>query len=307
MDALWTLLLQIPIIVALGYALCKLKVITPSFRTQLSFLLLNVTLPASVLYSGNSPADASLVGNLGKTILISIAYYTLALPIMMVLARALRLPPERSGPFISMPVFANVAFLGFPMVASLFGSEGAMYAVVLNCVHQFFLATCGLKMFNREEPFRLKKLLLNPLTITSLFAILMFISPLRVPQDIAGAFSQVGSMTAPLSLLIIGSNLAEIKFSSLWTNPHSYLVSLLRLFLFPFATLFLLWAIGLRGLLPATCVLLLALPVATINVMITEQHKKDVPFAAATALQSMVLMIVSLPVVLLAINHFLLV
>ncbi|MFV0352139.1 MAG: AEC family transporter [Oscillospiraceae bacterium] len=307
MGALWVLLAQIAIMVLFGFVLHKTHIIDASFRARLSTLLLRAVLPAGILVSGNSEFVPSMGIGVLQAGIIAVGYYVLALVAVVVLSRAMKLPSEKSGLFANMSVFANTAFIGFPIASALFGSEGVLYAVIYNLAFQLFLFTIGVRLLNKEEKFNWKKFLLDPMMIVSVLAIVIFFSPFRLPEVVLGAFNQIGQLSAPLSLIIIGSNLAEIKLSSLWNNPLSYVVSFLRMLVFPLAMLGVLWALGMRGVLPASCVLLTALPVGSTNVILAEQQQKDVRFAASTVLQSMVLMIVCLPIVLYAINMFLMV
>ena len=76
-----------------------------------------------------------------------------------------------------MAVFANVGFIGFPVVAELYGKEGTLYAVIYNLAYQIFLFTAGTALLSGKKEVDWKEMLLDPMTATSLAAIAIFLSP----------------------------------------------------------------------------------------------------------------------------------
>lgn len=296
-ETLANLMVKIVIMVSVGYLLQRLGVIDEYLKKKLSELLLVVVLPLSVLATGNHPYSSDITGRLLGAAGISAVYYALALVLVWLLAKALPMPLGDRGVFVNMAVFANTAFIGFPLISALFGAEGVLYAVVYNLAYQVFLFTVGVKLLKSEEKMNWKEFLLDPLTIASVLSIVLFVSPFRLPAAVVGAMEDIGAMSVSISMMVIGCTIAGIKLRSIFTNIYAYIVSALRLVVFPLGmAVVLLWA-GASGTLPAACVLLTALPAGTLNVILAERYDANVTFAAQTVVQSMVLMVASIPLI----------
>lgn len=301
-ETITNLMVEIMIMVAIGYVLKKRRIMDDDFQKKISGLLSRVAMPLSVLATGNREFSKEISSQLFGAGGIVVAYYVIALPAVWLLAKVFKLHQKKESVFITLSVFANTAFIGYPLTDAVFGWEGMLYAIVYNLGFQLFLFTIGIRFLDAEQPFDWKEFVRNPLTQASVAAIVIFVSPFRFPTAVTSAFSTVGSLSVPLSMLIIGGNLANIKFYEVWTERLSYIVSVLRLLVFPFAMLFIFYVLGIKGVMPATCVLLTALPPGALNVILAEQYNRDVKFAARSVVQSMVFMFPSLLLVVAALG-----
>ncbi|MEA5014966.1 MAG: AEC family transporter [Candidatus Limiplasma sp.] len=303
-DTLVGLLVKITVMVLLSFVLKKTGIIDARMQKGLSELLMRALLPFSVLASANSEFSAELAGNLAVAAVVSIAYYIGALAISLMLAN-LKAP---KGPlireekaraiFATMSVFANTGFLGLPLVKALYGTEGFLYGVVYNMAYQLFLFTAGVMLLSGEKKIRWKSVLGDLATLASVAAIAVYVSPFRFPPMLGETFEEIGNMCVPLSMMVVGCSLADIRPKQLLTERLGLAVSLLRLLVFPLGMLLILKGIGLSGILAASCVLLTALPVGSLNVVMAEKYRADVKLATCAVMQSMVLFVPSLPVIL---------
>lgn len=301
LSVLGQLLFKIVFMAALGFFLRKREIITGELQKGLSSLLLTVILPLSILTSSDSVYSADMAGGLFRSGVIACGYYAAALVLTVWLLGRLKTDRNKRGIAATMAVFANVGFIGFPVVAELYGKEGTLYAVIYNLAYQIFLFTAGTALLSGKKEVDWKEMLLDPMTITSLAAIAIFLSPFRIPSIVTESFDAVGSMTVPLSMMIIGCDMAGIKGRALFTDALSCLVSGLRLLVFPAILALLLKAVGTEASLARVMVLMTALPCGSLNVILAERYGCEKQFAAATVVFSMVLMVATIPVVLLGI------
>ncbi len=301
LSVLGQLLFKIVFMAALGFFLRRREIITGELQKGLSNLLLTVILPLSILTSSDSVFSPGMAGGLFRSGAIACGYYAAALVLTVWLFGRLKTERSRRGIAATMAVFANVGFIGFPVVAELYGKEGTLYAVIYNLAYQIFLFTAGTALLSGKKEVDWKEMLLDPMTATSLAAIAIFLSPLRFPAIVTESFDAVGSMTVPLSMMIIGCDMAGMKGRALFSDALSYFVSGLRLLAFPAVLALLLKAAGTEASLARVMVLMTALPCGSLNVILAERYGCEKQFAAATVVLSMVLMVVTVPVVLLGI------
>ena len=302
-ETIFNLFIKIFLMIAFGYLLKKKQVITPELQKGVTNLLLKAILPVSILASANAEFTKGASENMLYMTAIGAGYYVCALILMTVLSKLLPLKRSAKYIFVTMSVFANTAFVGFPLTMELFGSEGMIYAVIYNLFYQAFFFTYGVNLLSGSiGGFRLKSLYTNTVTIASVVSIGIFLSPFRFPTAVAGAFSSVGSMTVPVSMLIIGCSLADIKIIDILKDGYSYLVSALRLLIFPVCMLFLLRLLKAPPNIVAAATVMTALPSGSLNAIYAEQYGCEPEYATRTVVQTMVFMIATLPLIIFLIH-----
>ncbi len=292
---LFNLIVKIAVMMALGYFLRRRGLIDDAFKRKLGQLLLAVIMPLNVIGTGNSPFDPAVAGGLVQAAAITAAYYGGALLLMRALAAALPLARPDKGLLSALAVFANTSFIGYPISFALFGNEGVLYAVVYNLGWQLGVSLFGARLLDPAGKTDARAAVRDPLLWAAAASVLLFISPFRLPAALAEAFVDIGAMSVPVSMMIVGCSIAEMRLASIFTMPGAYLVSFLRLCALPLAMLAALWALGLRGALPGTMVLLCGLPAASLNVVFAEKYGANVNFAATAVVQSTLFMVLSLP------------
>ena len=300
-----SLLLQAALMVLLGYVLYLRRIITADFKKQLSSLLMDVILPISILASVNMPCSSQLLYGMGVTFVVSCLYYLIALVFVRRLSALLKLelPVQKLVTVIS--VFANTGFLGFPLANSLLGSEGMLYAVIYNISFNIFMFTYGKFLISGRTEVNVGKNLKDPSNVACLLSIVIFISPVRFPEVLQGTMDTLGSMMVPVSMLVIGCNLAQTSLKKVFCTPVAYLSSALRLVALPLLMLLALYFLQVPDTLALTIAMLTALPGGALNVIFAEQYDCRADLAALMVVHSMVFVIVTLPVYMILCSHLL--
>ena len=175
--------------------------------------------------------------------------------------------------------------------------------MIYNLLYQLFFFTYGIsKLDGVKTRFRPKNLYTNVVTIVSVISIGIFVSPLRLPSTVVSTLSTISGATVPISMLIIGASLATIKLPSILKDGYSYIVSALRLIVFPVLLLLVLRTLNLSSVVVATCVVMTALPCGSLNVIYAQRSDCDSEYAVRTVIRTMLLMIVTIPAILFLLN-----
>jgi malate permease and related proteins len=301
-DTILNLFIKIFLMISLGYLLKKVRVITPELQKGFTSLLLKAILPINILASANTEFTKGASGKMLYMTAIGAGYYIGSLILMTVLSRLLPLKGRAKHIFVTMTVFANTAFVGFPLTMELFGQEGMIYAVIYNLFYQAFFFTYGINLLSGSKEFQWKSIYTNIVTIASVVSISIFLSPFRFPSAVVSALSSVGSMTVPVSMILIGCSLADIKLIEILKDGYSYLVSALRLLLLPLGLLFLLKLLKVPAEITAAATVMTALPSGSLNAIYAGQYGCEPEYATRTVVQTMVFMIVTLPAVIFLIH-----
>lgn len=231
-NTLLGLMLKVVLLTGLGYVVKKKGMITDEFERVLSNLLVNVIFPISVIASSNNDFSADKVKNILTIVSIALVYYIGAILLSKQIGKHLHLPEKDQHIFLTMSVFANTGYIGIPIVLELYGTEGMLYAVIYNMFYQFFFFTYGIALLNGGGQLRLRDAW-NPCVKSAFLAIALFLLQVKFPAPIQDTIETVGNMVVPLSMMIIGFGLTEIRFLDIIKDGKAYAVSVLRLLVFP--------------------------------------------------------------------------
>ncbi len=300
MEALASSIGEMFLLMALGFFIRRRNLVTDSTVKELGNILLSVILPFSVLASGNEKCRDGMLSSTLMCFLIVSLYYILALIISWVVCRG-TVKKKYVSSSVNMAVFANTSFIGLPLTEILFGAEGMIYAVVYNLLYNVFMFTSGVSLFSgrKSASERLRGMLLDPLTVSSIVSVLLFFSPWKLPGFIQGFLAVVGDISVPLSMMLVGAWLVGIDFGKIVKRPSSYVVCLLRLVVLPLLVRLSLLPFSLDSTMTGTVVLISAVPVGALNVILAGKYGHDTDYVNETMMLSIVLSVLTLPLIIL--------
>lgn len=129
------------------------------------------------------------------------------------LARILKLPPKKRAVFETTFTFNNSMFIGLPINQIVFGSEGLPYLFTFYLVTIIMFWSLGAFTLSKasdleEKSFSLKKIF-SPGLIGVLIGCALAEFGWRLPLVLETSLTYLGEICVPLSLLVIGANLAR--------------------------------------------------------------------------------------------------
>lgn len=294
------------VIMATGFVANKLKSEDHTFDLGLSSFIMSVSCPALILSSvcGDELPDKELVVPLLITGLIS---YLVVFVLSVLGSRLFSKDKDIQGIYTFMLVFGNVGFIGYPVVASLFGPQAVFFAAVLNFANSLFMFSAGMGLISGQR-FNLRhidfKFLYNPNMVASYLAILAVMFDIHpVPAVISEPLRMVGSITVPGALLIIGSSIAQMPLRRMSGSPGVYALCLLRLIVLPLFVYFLSWLICDSAVVIKVNTVLFAMPVATLGTMLCLLYHKDDTLMTQGIFLSTLLSLLSIPCITLLIDR----
>lgn len=263
-------------IVVLGYALCKLGYMGDKFDQKLSSIVIDVTCPALILSSvmGAELPDRSLILPL---LGISFLTYILLLVYGFWVPRFVSKSRDEQGMIGFALMFANVGFIGYPIVSAIFGPKAVFYAALLNIPNTFFIFTAGVMLVKGEHNMKSlsAKVLFSPAMIAAFVAALMVVFGVRTPDIIARPVTMVGNITIPAALMVIGSSMARLPLKEIIGSPKVYVASLLRLVVVPLSVYFLFRFCGVSDVINNINTVIIAMPVASYGTMFCMKYGRN--------------------------------
>ncbi len=285
-------------IMLIGFVGNKAGVLDGGGNKKFSALVVNITAPALILASS---ADENLSGSKSSALFMLLAAFCVYLFLLLLsfLAGAIfRKEPGGSGLYRFMTVFGNNAFMGIPVVEAIFGT--VFYAAIFNLPNNLLIYSLGSYLLSGKEgkksSFSIKQIL-NPGTISAAVALVMFLCNLRFPGPVLGTLQTVGSVTTPLSMLVIGSTLAETSIKSTFGNWKIYLFGIFKLLFIPGAV-YLLGSLVIHDpLILGVLTVLTAMPCAAVTTMLCEETGQDSQTAAKYIFITTLMSVITIPLV----------
>ena len=302
-------IIPIVFLIVLGFILHEKKFLTKGLDRNLTFLVMNVALPASVFLSVVNNLTVKTLEELAKPLAIGLLAFAANYSISYVLVRLVRVPRGRRGVFLNTIVNANTIFIGMPLNQALFGTEAVSYFLVYYVLNTLSTWTIGSVLIARDSrteqasggKMNLKQILSPPI-LGLLAAIPVLLLGIHLPKPITGSLSYLGTLVTPLSLLYIGIVLSEAGLKSVRFDKDTIVALLGKFVLSPclMAAALLLagsFGIALPSLLKNTMIVQAAVPALTVLPILAGDADGDVEYATNVVVTSTILFVIVIPIV----------
>ena len=284
--------------VILGYTACKLGYMGDKFDKKLSSIVVDITCPLLVLSSvmGDEIPDRSLILPL---VGVGFLTYIILLVFGFWVPRFISKNHDDQGMIGFSLMFANVGFIGYPIVASIFGPNAVFYAALLNVPNTFFIFTAGVMLVKGEYSIRQfnPKVLLSPALIGAFIAALLVAFGVHTPEMIARPITMVGNITVPAALMIIGSSMARLPLREIIGSGKVYATSFLRLVIVPLSVYFLFRLCGVNTLINNINTVVIAMPVASFGTMFCMKYGRNPSLMTEATFITTLFSIITIPLI----------
>lgn len=159
-------------------------------------------------------------------------------------------------------------------------------------------------MFTGKEETDLWKQAVNPPVLAVAIGLILFVFSLKLPEPIFKVLEMVGSMTTPLSMIIIGSLLMEVKLSEAFKSFSIFYVSAVRLIILPLVVILFSVLFGVKGIVLGVPALATAMPIGALVAIFAEKYGADALLASRAVLLSTLLSMITIPTVVALIQLF---
>lgn len=287
--------LQLFLFMLCGIYLSKRRLIREDNREALVRLMMDVTMPLMVLDAFNKPTTREEI--LSSLWVMVIAFIGCAVTGLVGLLLWRSQPDNKKKVLMYASMFSNAGNAGLPIISLVFGPTGVFYASMYLIAPRILQWTVGLSLFVKPEKGGwVKNVLLNPMVVMIYIGVIIMATGRQITGVFAEAIDSVGSMTSPLSMILIGATLANMNPRML-LDKTVLVVSFFRLIAFPTLFAFLLKPLNADPMMMNVCVILLAMPAASNTAAMAERYGGDYKFASACVSVSTLLSIVTVPMI----------
>ena len=292
-------MLKLFLLLVLGFVLFKCHIFDEYTNKKISALIVNVASPMLIISSiagveGNNKSIVFLM--IGAGILMYIGFIILG----KIINRIFPFPKKDWPVYECMVVFANTGFMGYPVLLDVFGQKAVFYASLIHMAFNFFVYTYAIMCLTKgdDSEFKLNfKQLLTPGIILIFVGIFIYLFDIQLPSVLMDTINSVGSLTAPLSMMMIGSSLAVYPIKDSFTDWRSYVFAFVRLMIVPFVTMIMCRLLHIDAYYANITIITNAMPVGSMVLMLATQYNANVKIVTRNIVVSTLLSVITIPIV----------
>ncbi|MBR6527826.1 MAG: AEC family transporter [Lachnospiraceae bacterium] len=281
--------------VIVGYSCNKLHIFDERTNGKLSGFLLRVAMPATILASAFSQ-DGMQGGVILRALLVTVGIYLLLPAVSKILARVF----HWESTVELMLTYSNQIFMGLPIVRSMYGESSIIYVVIFVMVFNVWIYTSGILTLHGKmtETKSLVSKMINPGIVAALLSVFIIFLDLPAPGLAVDLLAGVGSVTTPLAMMVIGSNVAQVDLRQVLIRKDLYGIAVCKLIVFPMMVRGVSLLIMGPGMYTNVATVLAAMPTAGNVTMLCSEYDGNASLAAQGTCICTVLSAVTLPILL---------
>ena len=290
------------ILIILGYVLAKLKLVPDNTESVLSKLENYIFIPALVMGTFVQHFTLEKLSTAKDLLLTSLIIELIVIPLSMLCVRFCAKDKYIQNIYLYGLCFSNFGFMGNAIVSSLFPEiflEYLLFTLVLWIVIYIW----GVPVLLTSDQSKTRsvkqtlKAFVNPMFISMIIGIIIGLTNIQVPSFVDNLLSSLGSCMSPVAMLLTGMTVARSKLLNLLKLKSIYIVSILRLLVYPLLFIVMSILIPINHTLFMCALCSLAMPLGLNTIVIPKAYGKDTTIASGMALVSHLLSCVTIPLI----------
>lgn len=302
--------LSIIILIVLGYFLARRGFLDKNAASLFSRLVINVSLPAMMVYNVLSFFDREKLYSSGNGIIIPAASMLICYFVAVATAKLIKVNPERKGIFQAMFFASNTIFMGMPVNMALFGEQSVSYVLFYYAANTTIFWTLGIYSISKDKEGSNEKIfsistakrIISPPFLGFLTGLLLVILGIRLPRFLIDSCKYLGELTTPMSLLYIGITFSAVDTKKFKFDKDMAALLLGRFVISPLVVYALTLVFPIPGLMAKVFIIQSAMPVITQSAIIAGAYGGDQYYATYMVTLTTILSVAFIPVYMLLIS-----
>ena len=307
-------ILIIFIIIIIGIISYKIKLIDDATNAKLSNILLMLVNPMVIFVAYQRAFSTELLNGLLISLLLSAVTHITSILIAYLMLRkkkreTLIIDGIKIKKYVenkdaeverSNAIYANVGFMGIPLVNGIFGSEGVFYVTASITMFNIFLWTHGVIMMSgsKELSFKaLMKKLMSPSIIAIVIGLICFLFQIMVPKVVKDAFTHIANMNTPFAMLIAGVTIGKTDLRKLLKKFRVFYTAFIKLIIIPILLLLVYSLFPMNEIVFTTAVIMAAAPSATTGILFSIKYGKNSVLSAEIFTVTTLLCAITIPLI----------
>ncbi|MDR1559465.1 MAG: AEC family transporter [Clostridiales bacterium] len=283
-----------------GYICRRARILNDNAIAALTELLIKVSLPCTVYTTMLRPFSMTL---LTESLFVLVAFFFvhfLGMLVGFLTAKLLRANPNEKRVWMFAIAFANVGFMGYPIINSVLGEKAMIYASMVNISFNLLAYSVGPYLMNSDKSYTKyawRGIFVTPAMIATVLGIICFVTSLRPPDPITDGVRYIAGLTTPISMLLLGAILAKSDIRAVFTGWKVYIVLAVRHFVMPLTVLAILKPFVHNSMALSVIVLLCAMPSASVTAILAQKYNAGADTASRLVFISTVISLLTVPVI----------
>ncbi len=294
------------ILIAIGVYLYKKDHLSNKLSKELSWIIVNITNPITLLCAALSEEDKVSNGELGIAFLCFIVMYAILIPLAYLIPVMLGVIKERRYAYRMLAIFGNVGFIGIPFASAVLGPQSLIFVSICGLMFNLIVYTYGMASMRataavqnpEQEPakFSLRNMI-NSGTVVSVITIIVYITDVDIPDIFDSTFTLIGNCTTFLSMIVLGVSVAQMVPKEVFSRWRLYVFVVIRQILVPILLIFILRPFITNQLILRTVAVMASMPSANFPLMMAKQFGVKEEMISAGIILTTVSSIITIPAV----------
>ena len=272
----------------------------------LSKFTVQVSVPCYMFYNMYEDIDGrGALLDLAVKLPVTFGSILLNLAVTAVACRLLKVGEGRRNTFVAAAGFANVVFIGFPVIQSLWGGGITSTGVIYYISSTLLFWTVGTALLRRDSRLpgkgeanflgNLKKILSPPI-IGLIAGVAVVLLEVELPDFILSPVSMLKSVTSPLAMVFIGSVIRNMDLRKMEFGRDLYAALGMRFLVLPVVTALFLRAMPVPSEMKQVFFVLSTMPSMTQMGIMAKEYESDYEFACTVITATTIVSMLTIPV-----------
>ena len=296
---------EVLFIIAIGVALTKKGWFGSDMSAVFSKLVMKVSLPLYMLCQMDKDFTHDSLIRIAPDLILPFASIFLAYIVGRIAAKVLHIRRERQGVFVTCFFIANTIFIGLPVNLALFGTQSVPSVMLYYMANTTMFWTLGIyHIVNDSQGGKGNMPLFSAQTIKKVFSpplmgfligLVFVLANIKLPNFLLTSFQYVGNMATPMSLLVIGIEMAGISLSDIHWDRDVVGALIGRFLVCPACVLALLPFIPVTPMSAQVFTMQASMPAMTQMTVVAKSIGADVRYSTQVTFITVVMGIVVIP------------
>ncbi|GAA6391075.1 MAG: AEC family transporter [Megasphaera sp.] len=296
---------EVLFIIAIGVVLSKKGWFGSNMSAVFSKLVMKISLPLYMLCQMEKDFTHDSLIRIAPDLILPFASIFLAYIVGRIAAKVLHIRRERQGVFVTCFFIANTIFIGLPVNLALFGTQSVPSVMLYYMANTTMFWTLGIYHIVNDSQGRkgnmplfsaqtIKKVFSPPL-MGFLIGLALVLANIKLPNFLLTSFQYVGNMATPMSLLVIGIEMAGISLSDIHWDRDVVGALIGRFLVCPACVLALLPFIPVTPMSAQVFTMQASMPAMTQMTVVAKSIGADVRYSTQVTFITVVMGIVVIP------------
>ncbi len=295
------------VMILIGVYLYKTKHLSNESSRQLSWIIVNITNPITLLCAALAEEQKVSAAEVGIAFLCFVVMYAILIPLAYLIPVLLGVDKSRRYAYRMLAIFGNVGFIGIPFASAVLGPKSLIFVSLCGLTFNMIMYTYGVASLKKtaieQHPdeevtsdFSLKNII-NSGTIMAIITITVYLSDVKVPDGVHTTLKYIGNCTTFMSMIVLGVSVAQMVPREVFTRWRLYVFVIVRQILVPILLIFILKPFITNELILHTVTVMSAMPAANLPLMMAKQFGVKEDMISAGIILTTVTAIITIPAV----------